>query len=64
MQPPAVANKIIPLNLDGMPAAFEAFRRVFPEYDRTHHLDEIRATEYTRLDRQGQVYLDYTGGGL
>jgi molybdenum cofactor sulfurtransferase len=64
MQPPAVDNKIIPLNLDGMPAAFEAFRRVFPEYDRTHHLDEIRATEYTRLDRQGQVYLDYTGGGL
>ena len=64
MQPPAVANKIIPLNLDGMPAAFEAFRRVFPEYDRTHHLDELRATEYSRLGRQGHVYLDYTGGGL
>ena len=27
-------------------------------------LDELRATEYGRLDRLGQVYLDYTGGGL
>jgi selenocysteine lyase/cysteine desulfurase len=27
-------------------------------------LDELRATEYARLDESGQVYLDYTGGGL
>ena len=26
--------------------------------------DELRATEYGRLDRAGHVYLDYTGGGL
>jgi len=26
--------------------------------------DELRAREYGRLDRQGHVYLDYTGGGL
>jgi molybdenum cofactor sulfurtransferase len=27
-------------------------------------LDELRRTEYARLDRGGHVYLDYTGGGL
>ena len=27
-------------------------------------LDELRATEYRRLDETGQVYLDYTGAGL
>jgi molybdenum cofactor sulfurtransferase len=27
-------------------------------------VDELRATEYGRLDECGQVYLDYTGGGL
>lgn len=27
-------------------------------------LAELRATEYARLDATGQVYLDYTGGGL
>ncbi len=27
-------------------------------------LDELRATEYARLDASGDVYLDYTGGSL
>jgi selenocysteine lyase/cysteine desulfurase len=27
-------------------------------------LDELRATEFSRLDAGGHVYLDYTGGGL
>lgn len=26
--------------------------------------DSLRATDYSRLDRLGEVYLDYTGGGL
>jgi molybdenum cofactor sulfurtransferase len=45
-------------------AAFRAFRRAYPAYDSTRALDVLRATEYARLDRQGQVYLDYTGGSL
>ncbi len=52
------------LNLDQMDAAFEAFRKTYPAYAGTHKLDELRATDYARLDRQGHVYLDYTGGGL
>ncbi len=41
-----------------------AFLRDAPEFEATHHLDDLRATEYGRLDRTGQIYLDYTGGGL
>jgi len=36
----------------------------FPGYKQTSLLDELRATEYRRLDDSGQVYLDYTGGSL
>lgn len=45
-------------------AAFEEFQRQYPAYTTTYKLDDLRATEYARLDRQGQVYLDYTGGSL
>jgi molybdenum cofactor sulfurtransferase len=31
---------------------------------RTQYLDDLRAREYSRLDRSGHVYLDYTGAGL
>ncbi len=41
-----------------------AFRRNWPAYAETRKLDELRTTEYARLDRTGQVYLDYTGGSL
>lgn len=44
--------------------AFQLFRRDYPTYETTHILDELRAHEYTRLDQQGHVYLDYTGGSL
>jgi len=43
--------------------AFAAFLRGHPEFDATR-VEQLRATEYGRLDAQGQVYLDYTGGGL
>jgi selenocysteine lyase/cysteine desulfurase len=35
-----------------------------PAYAKTSALDDLRAAEYGRLDAQGTVYLDYTGGGL
>src|SRR5690349_24104784 len=64
MQPPTVADTTVSLNLDGMAAASEEFERMYPDFSKTHHLDELRATEYARLGREGHVYLDYTGGGL
>ena len=45
-------------------AAFAAFQQAYPAYAATGKLDELRTTEYARLDRLGHVYLDYTGGGL
>jgi len=40
------------------------FLETHPAYAGTSALDELRAAEYGRLDAQGIVYLDYTGGGL
>jgi selenocysteine lyase/cysteine desulfurase len=44
--------------------AYAEFVAKYPEYDRTHDIDELRAREYGRLDELDQVYLDYTGGGV
>jgi molybdenum cofactor sulfurtransferase len=48
-------------NLD---RALAAFRHDYPAFEGTRALDDQRASEYARLDTLGQVYLDYTGGGL
>ena len=45
-------------------AAFDAFLEQYQEYRATIHVDAIRAAEYSRLDRDGHIYLDYTGGSL
>lgn len=44
--------------------AFARFQQAYPAYAAAQTLDELRAREYGRLDAAGQVYLDYTGGGL
>ncbi len=44
--------------------AFEEFQRDYPDYEKTHLIDELRARDFSRLDAQGHIYLDYTGGGL
>lgn len=53
-----------PFPSESIDTAFAAFRRAYPAYDSTAKLDKIRATEFARLDQQGHIYLDYTGGGL
>ena len=61
---PTVEKADLQFNLDRLDSAHEAFRQAYPAFDSTSKLDELRATEYARLDRQGHIYLDYTGGGL
>lgn len=34
------------------------------QLERTSHLDDLRAAEFSRLDEGGHVYLDHTGAGL
>jgi selenocysteine lyase/cysteine desulfurase len=45
-------------------AALEQFIEQHPEYAATAAIDRLRADEYGRLDRDGHIYLDYTGGSL
>jgi len=47
-----------------MEREFALFLEEQPSYAQTEVIDDLRAKEYTRLDVQGHVYLDYTGGGL
>ena len=44
--------------------AYAEFIARYPDYANTQSIDILRQQEYARLDRQNQVYLDYTGGGL
>ena len=43
---------------------FVAFLRAYPPIPPRHMIDDLRAAEYSRLDIGGNIYLDYTGGGL
>ncbi|MCX6053716.1 MAG: aminotransferase class V-fold PLP-dependent enzyme [Chloroflexi bacterium] len=43
---------------------YESFLKKYPSYSHTTRIDELRQKDYNRLEKTGQVYLDYTGGGL
>ncbi len=47
-----------------MTTSEELFQKAYPAYATTSPLDELRSSEYGGLDRDGHVYLDYTGAGL
>ncbi len=51
-------------SLAEMAAELAAFRQSYPAYTQTGQLDDLRASDYARLDAQRHIYLDYTGGGL
>ena len=40
------------------------FHLATPDYSTTASIDEMRSAEFSRLDAEGHVYLDYTGGSL
>jgi molybdenum cofactor sulfurtransferase len=52
------------MGAQSLESACAEFLSRYPAYGGTRALDQLRATEYRRLDELGQVYLDYTGGGL
>ncbi len=43
---------------------YDLFLKKYPGYSDTTSIDSLRQREYSRLDRLGHVYLDYTGGCL
>jgi molybdenum cofactor sulfurtransferase len=44
--------------------ALARFLEDYPAYKGTSPLDDLRQLEYSRLDEQDHIYLDFTGGGL
>jgi selenocysteine lyase/cysteine desulfurase len=48
----------------GQAQAQADFLRAHPAYAGTAILDDLRASDYERLDARGEIYLDYTGGSL
>jgi selenocysteine lyase/cysteine desulfurase len=52
------------LNNAGLRQAEAEFLEIHSGFRETALLDELRKTEYARLDACGDVYLDYTGGSL
>ena len=44
--------------------AYLSFLRAYPEYKLTRPVDTLRKSEYKRLKRADEVYLDYTGAAL
>lgn len=59
-------EKAVPIDCSAeeLDVAETAFRREYPAYAQTSALDDLRARDYARLDAQGHIYLDYTGGSL
>jgi hypothetical protein len=45
-------------------AAYNAFLKLFPEYQLTSVLDDLRESDFSRLDHAGETYVDYMGGSL
>ncbi|EJD08353.1 PLP-dependent transferase [Fomitiporia mediterranea MF3/22] len=44
--------------------AFDSFVDTYPEYRQTWILDSLRRSDYTRLTRSDETYVDYMGGCL
>jgi molybdenum cofactor sulfurtransferase len=43
---------------------FDEFLKRYPSYPSTKKIDDLRASDYARLDAGEHIYLDYTGGGI
>ncbi|MCF7805834.1 MAG: aminotransferase class V-fold PLP-dependent enzyme [Candidatus Marinimicrobia bacterium] len=50
--------------MSGYDQLYREFVSRFPDYGNTAELDDLREQEFQRLDQNGQIYLDYTGGSL
>ncbi|KAH9834184.1 PLP-dependent transferase [Rhodofomes roseus] len=49
---------------DSAANAYKTFLKEFPEYQLTWILDALRRSDFSRLDRSGETYVDYMGGSL
>lgn len=65
-QPPPLYASTTDLHEDDTKAAqaYKAFLKQYPEYQLTWMLDALRRSDFGRLDRSGETYVDYMGGSL
>ncbi|PGH16734.1 hypothetical protein AJ79_01607 [Helicocarpus griseus UAMH5409] len=54
----------VPTSEKTLAKAERLFTKSHPTFKGTKKIDRLRSTEYSTLDTDGHVYLDYTGGGL
>lgn len=64
MSQPVMIMTTPSVHVRSLEQAYQDFLDRYPAYRETFALDRLRATEYRRLDEQGHIYLDYTGGSL
>jgi len=55
---------VAPTSHDDFAVAYQVFLKAFPEYQLTWILDTLRRTDFTRLDNNGETYVDFMGGSL
>jgi molybdenum cofactor sulfurtransferase len=58
------SRSLWPMCFRSFPGEEGAFLADHPAYGETRAIDVLRAREFSRLDDQGHVYLDYAGSGL
>ena len=63
-QPPPLYGSSPDLTEGDANLAFKAFIKEYPEYHLTWILDALRRSDFSRLDRSGETYVDYMGGSL
>ena len=66
LPPPLFDERVVTADLvqgDSL-TAYKSFLRQYPEYKLTWLLDSLRKSDFTRLERSGEVYVDYLGGSL
>ncbi|KAF9649497.1 PLP-dependent transferase [Thelephora ganbajun] len=66
LPPPLFDERFITPNLvqGDSATAYKSFLRQHPEYKLTWLLDSLRKSDFTRLEKSGEVYVDYMGGSL
>lgn len=62
--PPPLYGSTSDLIEDDANVAFKGFIKEYPEYHLTWILDALRRSDFARLDRTGETYVDYMGGSL
>lgn len=59
-----VANSSKAPSKDDMATSYATFLKAYPEYALTWILDDLRRSDYARLDQIDETYVDYMGGAL